>query len=118
MFVFVIDFVFGTQLSLVEQTLIVYQAQTQTLGYETGFEHKKLCLCRLTQTVFVFSERSQFQMVDRTVKTQKHSGGSTDCSAVGFNFQLMMRPCRSVLKNTKYLSYSEYNVPGTSTLYY
>ena len=59
---FVIDFVFGTQLSLVEQTLIVYQAQTQTIGYETGFEYKILCLCRSTQTEFVFSERSSFSL--------------------------------------------------------
>ena len=59
-FVFVIEFVFGTQLALVEQTLIVYQAQTQTIGYETGFEYKNLCLCRSTPTEFVFSERSQY----------------------------------------------------------
>ena len=58
-FVFVFGFGFGTQLFMVEQTPIVYQAQTQTLGYETGFEHKNLCLCRSTQNVFVFSERTQ-----------------------------------------------------------
>ena len=60
MFVFVFGFGFGTQLFMVEQTPIVYQAQTQTLGYETGFEHKNLCLCRSTQNVFVFSERTLY----------------------------------------------------------
>ena len=59
MLVFVFGIVFGTQLFMVEQTLIVYRTQTQTLGYETGFEYKNLCLCRSTQTVFVFSERTQ-----------------------------------------------------------
>ena len=63
MFVFVFGFGFGTQLFMVEQTPIVYQAQTQTLGYETGFEHKNLCLCRSTQTVFVFSERTQSRII-------------------------------------------------------
>jgi hypothetical protein len=45
---------------LVEKTLIVYQAQTQKIGYETGFERKNLCLCQRTQNVFVFSERSHY----------------------------------------------------------
>ena len=57
-FVFVFGFGFGTQLFMVEQTPIVYQAQTQTLGYDTGFEHKNLRLCQATQTLFVFSERT------------------------------------------------------------
>jgi hypothetical protein len=45
-FVFVLAENFGRQHRTVEQTLRVCVRKHKRIGYETGFEHKSLCLCR------------------------------------------------------------------------